>query len=155
MFLSIRLSDSRLSSKSCQVLVPVLSSKNCNLRELDLSNNDLNDEGVTVLSAGLTSPNCRLEALRSATKITSFTIVDRATVQFVFSSFLTNSEAFIISGFTFIDKQHSVEQLQLSYALWCGDQSQIKAYQFLCFLSCNASRKCFPFVLNILTKCHP
>ncbi|XP_011608137.2 protein NLRC3-like [Takifugu rubripes] len=58
------LSDSSLSSKSCQALVPVLSSKNCSLRELDLSNNDLYDAGVKLLLVGLTSPNCRLETLR-------------------------------------------------------------------------------------------
>lgn len=91
MFLSIRLSDSSLSSKSCQALVPVLSSKNCSLRELDLSNNDLYDAGVTLLSVGLTSPNCRLETLRSVMKLMSFAIVDGATVQFVFSSFANNS----------------------------------------------------------------
>lgn len=91
MFLSIRLSDSSLSSKSCRALVPVLSSENCSLRELDLSNNDLYDAGVTLLSVGLTSPNCRLETLRSVTKVMSFTIVDGATVQFVFSSFANYS----------------------------------------------------------------
>uniref|UniRef100_H3DN71 SPRY-associated domain-containing protein n=1 Tax=Tetraodon nigroviridis TaxID=99883 RepID=H3DN71_TETNG len=59
-----RLSDSGLSSRSCQALVPVLSSKTCSLRELDLSNNDLYDAGVTQLSVGLTSPSCRLDTLR-------------------------------------------------------------------------------------------
>lgn len=90
MCLSIRLSDSSLSSKSCGALVPVLSSKNCSLRELDLSNNDLYDAGVTLLSLGLTSPNCRLETLRSVTKVMNFTIVDGATVQFLFSSLANN-----------------------------------------------------------------
>lgn len=126
MFLSIRLSDSSLSSKSCQALVPVLSSKNCSLRELDLSNNDLYDAGMTLLSVGLSSPNCRLDTLRSVTKVMSFTIVDGATVQFVFSSF-ENSWACITSGFIFIDTWAHVVQLQLSCAPWCGNQSQIKA----------------------------
>lgn len=72
-FFSIRLSDSNLSSKSCQVLVSVLSSKN-SLRELDLSNNDLYDTGVTLLSVGLTNPHCRLDTLRSVmNKVMSFT----------------------------------------------------------------------------------
>lgn len=69
MFSSISLSDSGLSSKSCRALVPVLSSENCSLRELDLSNNDLYDAGVTQLSAGLSSPHCRLDTLRSATRV--------------------------------------------------------------------------------------
>lgn len=65
MFFSVRLSDSGLSWKSCKVLVPVLSSRSCSLRELDLSNNELCDVGVTQLSLGLASPHCRLDALRS------------------------------------------------------------------------------------------
>ncbi|XP_047436734.1 protein NLRC3-like [Mugil cephalus] len=58
------LSDCNLSWSSCEVLVPVLTSKHSNLRELDLSNNDLQNEGVQVLSAGIRNPECRLEILR-------------------------------------------------------------------------------------------
>ncbi len=60
-----RLSDCNLSSRSCEALVSVFASKNSNLRELDLSYNDLHDAGVMLLSAGLQSPPCRLEILRS------------------------------------------------------------------------------------------
>ncbi|XP_042340607.1 protein NLRC3-like isoform X2 [Plectropomus leopardus] len=57
------LNGCNLSSKSCEDLAAVLSSKNCCLRELDLSNNDLQDTGVRLLSNGLQSPHCRLEIL--------------------------------------------------------------------------------------------
>uniref|UniRef100_A0A667XH55 NACHT LRR and PYD domain-containing protein n=1 Tax=Myripristis murdjan TaxID=586833 RepID=A0A667XH55_9TELE len=62
---ALRLSGCNLSERSCAALASVLSSQSTSLRELDLSNNQLQGSGVKRLSAGLESPHCRLEALRS------------------------------------------------------------------------------------------
>uniref|UniRef100_A0A3B4FQC0 Protein NLRC3-like n=1 Tax=Pundamilia nyererei TaxID=303518 RepID=A0A3B4FQC0_9CICH len=52
-----------LSKRSCEALSAVLTSPSCNLRELDLCNNDLQDSGVKLLSALVESPHCKLEIL--------------------------------------------------------------------------------------------
>ncbi|CAK6983923.1 ribonuclease inhibitor-like, partial [Scomber scombrus] len=58
-----RLSNCGLSGTHCKVLASALMS-NPHLTDLNLSLNILSDSGVKRLSAGLKSPNCRLETLR-------------------------------------------------------------------------------------------
>uniref|UniRef100_A0A3B4XQ25 B30.2/SPRY domain-containing protein n=1 Tax=Seriola lalandi dorsalis TaxID=1841481 RepID=A0A3B4XQ25_SERLL len=59
-----RLNLCKLSWMSCEALASVLSSQSSCLKQLDLSNNDLQDSGVKLLSVGLESPQCGLETLR-------------------------------------------------------------------------------------------
>uniref|UniRef100_A0A8C2F0P5 Uncharacterized protein n=1 Tax=Cyprinus carpio TaxID=7962 RepID=A0A8C2F0P5_CYPCA len=61
----LRFSACNLTAQSCESLSSVLKSSICTLRELDLSNNDLQDSGVKMLSDGLKS--CKLETLRFST----------------------------------------------------------------------------------------
>ncbi|ROL54862.1 NLR family CARD domain-containing protein 3 [Anabarilius grahami] len=65
------LSGCNLTGQHCEIVSSALQSQalqsctqNCLLRELNLSNNDLHDSGVKLLSNGLKSPNCQLQILR-------------------------------------------------------------------------------------------
>uniref|UniRef100_A0A3Q1HJ10 NACHT LRR and PYD domain-containing protein n=1 Tax=Anabas testudineus TaxID=64144 RepID=A0A3Q1HJ10_ANATE len=62
---TLRLSGCNLSERSCEALSSVLSSQFSSLGEVDLSNNNLQDSGVKLLSAGLENPHCKVEILRS------------------------------------------------------------------------------------------
>ncbi|XP_050959854.1 protein NLRC5-like isoform X3 [Labeo rohita] len=61
----LRLRKCDLTGKSCSALASVLSSDSSSLKVLDLSNNDLQDSGVKLLSVGL-KENHKLEKLRLA-----------------------------------------------------------------------------------------
>uniref|UniRef100_A0A674AF81 NACHT domain-containing protein n=1 Tax=Salmo trutta TaxID=8032 RepID=A0A674AF81_SALTR len=62
---TLRLSRCLVTEEGCTSLVSALRSNSSHLRELDLSNNDLKDSGVKLLSVGLEDPHCKLDTLRS------------------------------------------------------------------------------------------
>ncbi|XP_036418515.1 butyrophilin-like protein 9 isoform X3 [Colossoma macropomum] len=58
--------DCNLTAQSLETLSAALQTENSSLKELDLSNSDLQDSGVEKLSVGLKSSHCKLEILRLA-----------------------------------------------------------------------------------------
>lgn len=60
-----RLTDHDLSESNCELLAALVTCQSSSLRELDLSNTNLQDPKVKLLSAGLGSPHCTLRTLRS------------------------------------------------------------------------------------------
>ncbi|XP_042559476.1 NACHT, LRR and PYD domains-containing protein 12-like isoform X3 [Clupea harengus] len=62
---TLRLADCKLTEESCKALASTLQSS-VSLTELDLTNNDLKDSGIQLLSAGLSNPHCKLQTLRLA-----------------------------------------------------------------------------------------
>uniref|UniRef100_A0A4W5QI00 NACHT LRR and PYD domain-containing protein n=1 Tax=Hucho hucho TaxID=62062 RepID=A0A4W5QI00_9TELE len=63
---SASLDKCHLNEECCETLASVLQSPDSDLRELDVSYNDMGDPGVLCLDAGLMSPHCKLEKLALA-----------------------------------------------------------------------------------------
>lgn len=59
-----RMRSCSMTKLSSDALAEMISSASCQLKVLDLSDNDLEDEGVTVFSTGLGNSCCKLETLR-------------------------------------------------------------------------------------------
>ncbi|XP_056623809.1 NACHT, LRR and PYD domains-containing protein 3-like [Triplophysa dalaica] len=60
------LSGCNLNVESCKIISSALQSSECPLRELDVSNNDLQDSGVKLIYDALKKTNCHLQILRLA-----------------------------------------------------------------------------------------
>ncbi|XP_056624055.1 protein NLRC3-like isoform X2 [Triplophysa dalaica] len=58
------LADCNLTVESCKIISSALQSSDSPLRELDVSNNDLQDSGVKLISDALKNTNCQLQILR-------------------------------------------------------------------------------------------
>ncbi|KAM9348607.1 NLR family CARD domain-containing protein 3-like [Symphorus nematophorus] len=61
---TLRLYQTSFTEGCCQGIGSVLSSESSTLRDLDLSNNNLQDSGFMLLCPGLESPYCKLETLK-------------------------------------------------------------------------------------------
>uniref|UniRef100_A0A087XGV2 B30.2/SPRY domain-containing protein n=1 Tax=Poecilia formosa TaxID=48698 RepID=A0A087XGV2_POEFO len=85
------LSGCNLSARSCEALSSVLSSQSSSLRELDLSNNDLEDSGIKQLCHGLESPCCKLETLRSDHSLCCYSTLNIRLSKFSLKIFCTVS----------------------------------------------------------------
>ncbi|MEQ2287895.1 hypothetical protein AMECASPLE_017411 [Ameca splendens] len=53
-----------LNETSYKILASIFETNHCIVKELDLSNNDIQDSGLKLLCEGLSKPNCLLETLR-------------------------------------------------------------------------------------------
>ncbi|XP_073698641.1 NACHT, LRR and PYD domains-containing protein 3-like [Garra rufa] len=60
----LRLINCGVTYEDCAALSSALRSNSSHLRELDLSENNLGDTGMTLISDGLKDPHCKLEKLR-------------------------------------------------------------------------------------------
>lgn len=81
LYFFFRLNHCNLTENCCNDLASALSSTSSHLTELDLSDNNLKDSGVKLLSVGLGSPHCKLRRLRSVTIASSLLETKNCTIQ--------------------------------------------------------------------------
>uniref|UniRef100_A0A3Q3NEN6 NACHT domain-containing protein n=1 Tax=Mastacembelus armatus TaxID=205130 RepID=A0A3Q3NEN6_9TELE len=110
------------SELSCTDLASVLSAGSSNLKNLDLSNNNLNNSGVSLLTPGLRSPHCRLETLRLAqsseakilTAVVQATLIELQEVNLMLNSNSSNLKELILSGNDLQDSEVKVLSVGLA-----------------------------------------
>ncbi|KAM8823896.1 protein NLRC3-like, partial [Synchiropus picturatus] len=107
-----------LSERSCGLLSSILSSPSSSLTLLDLGDNDLQDSGVKLLSAGLGSPHCLLETLRSVQlhNRTAFLVMSEGCVlDFSLSGCLISEEGCASLASAVQSNPSHLRELDLSY----------------------------------------
>ncbi|MCJ8748193.1 hypothetical protein PDJAM_G00162140 [Pangasius djambal] len=100
------LADCNLTEKSCENITSALQSAKSPLRELDLSNNDLQDAGLKLLYEGLKRVTCKLEILSlSNCKLTTLSCEDIA------SALLSRNSSLRKLDLSYNDLQRGINQL--------------------------------------------
>ncbi|KAM9780380.1 LOW QUALITY PROTEIN: protein NLRC3-like [Neosynchiropus ocellatus] len=109
-----------LSERGCDLLSSVLSSPSLSVTLLDLSDNDLRESGVELLCAGLGSPHCHLETLRSVllhdrTVLLVVTLMEGCVLDFSLSGCLISEEGCASLASALKANPSHLRELDLSY----------------------------------------
>ncbi|XP_062387533.1 NACHT, LRR and PYD domains-containing protein 3-like [Sardina pilchardus] len=133
------LADCKLTDESCDIVASVLQSPNNDLRQLDLSHNELRDSGVQLLSKGLSSPHCRLQTLR----LSECTLSKKCSE--IVATVLQSPNSLIKLDLSHNDLEDSGFQL-----LSNGLSSSHCKLQTLRLSECTLSKKCSEIVATVL-----
>uniref|UniRef100_A0A3P9B4Y7 NACHT domain-containing protein n=1 Tax=Maylandia zebra TaxID=106582 RepID=A0A3P9B4Y7_9CICH len=104
--LFFRLSGCNLSERSCEALSSVLSSQSSSLRELDLSNSDLQDSGVKLLSMLLEKLSKQLfqNCFYHPRNISKLRLVSKAELEMILHAFISSHLDYCNGLFTCLNK---------------------------------------------------